>query len=81
MWAQVRARLQQRADMEAHELPQYGKQQLVLPVYYVDAPNIHQRQAQHSPSDVHRLRLHIFANPFQRQSTSQPSHARPKKPL
>jgi hypothetical protein len=45
----------------AHELPQDGQQQLVLPVHDIDAPDVHQRQAQHAPRDAHHLRTQSSA--------------------
>ena len=50
--------LEEAADVEAHELPQDGQQQLVLAIDDVDAADVHQRQRQHPPRDAHHLPSH-----------------------
>ncbi len=47
--------LQEAADIEAHELPQDGQQQLMLAIDNVDTANVHQRQRQRSPSYANNL--------------------------
>ena len=47
--------LQEAADVEAHELPKDGQQQLVLAVHDVNTADVHQRQRQHPPRDANHL--------------------------
>ena len=49
--------LKEAADVVAHELPQDGKQQLVLAVHNVDAADVHQRQRQNLPCYANHLHV------------------------